>query len=326
VGLNAIHYLTNGDSEASQKTLVSWLARNAHNYNAVHYHTHVDRTFAASLWLRLTGVRVLLSATLDDSIPGILKTYRPLLRPLVRRLIKSIGYFIAISTRLFDENRRFIPEKKGEMLPIGISIPQILPDARRKSREKLGLSPAATILVSVGGICPRKDQFFLVRQLPALAHKYPELLLILVGPVLDQRYKTQIDNFIADHALESHVLFSGYAEAPWDFYGAADMMVFASEQEGFGTVVIEAMAYGLPVVARHLPGVNDMFVTHGTSGYLFTDADQFQRHVNELIDSPDLSHSMGAAGRAFAASHYDITSIAARYLALYGFPPVRAAA
>jgi glycosyltransferase involved in cell wall biosynthesis len=325
-GLNAIHYLANGDREASQKTLVSWLARNAHHYQAVHYHTHVDRTFAASIWLRLAGVRVLLSATLDDSVPGILKTYRPLFRPLVRRLMRSIEHFIAISTRLFDENRRFVAEKKNEMLPIGISIPQILPNTRRGSREKLGLSPAATVLVSVGGICPRKSQLFLVQQLPALVRKYPDLLLILVGPVLDPQYKAEIDSFIFDQELEGHVLFPGYCETPWDFYGAADMMVFASEQEGFGTVMIEAMAYGLPVVARHLPGVNDMFVTHGTSGYLFTQAEQFQNYVSELIDSPALSREMGAAGRAFAINHYDISSIAARYLALYGFPPVRAAA
>jgi glycosyltransferase involved in cell wall biosynthesis len=278
------------------------------------------------MWLRLTGVRVLLSATLDDSVPGILKTYRPLFRPLVRRLMKSIGHFIAISTRLFDENRRFVAAQKNEMLPIGISIPQILPDTRRNSRAKLGLSQTATVLVSVGGICPRKDQFFLVRQLPALTQKYPELLLILVGPVLDPRYKVEIDAFIFDHELEGHVLFPGYAETPWDFYNAADMMVFASEQEGFGTVMIEAMAHSLPVVARHLPDVNDMFIAHGISGYLFTGADQFQLHVGELIESPVLSREMGAAGRAFAASHYDISSIAARYLALYGFPPVKAAA
>jgi glycosyltransferase involved in cell wall biosynthesis len=174
--------------------------------------------------------------------------------------------------------------------------------------------------VSVGGICPRKDQLFLIEQLPALIRKHPDLMLILVGPVLDSSYQTRIESLIRDHGLDGKVYFAGYTDAPWEFYRAADIMVFASQQEGFGTVVIEAMAYGLPVVARHLPGVNDMFVEHDKSGYLFSRAGQFQRYVSELAGSSALRDQLGGTGRAFVESHHDIRAIAAEYMSLYGFP------
>jgi glycosyltransferase involved in cell wall biosynthesis len=143
--------------------------------------------------------------------------------------------------------------------------------------------------------------------------------------VLDPAYKARIDDCIARLGLARNVRFYGYAEAPWDFYTAADIMVFASKMEGFGTVVIEAMAYGLPVVAWRLPGVNEMFIEHGRSGYLFNNPDLFRLQVSALAASPALRSRIGAAARSFVASRYDITVIAARYLALYGFPAAGAA-
>src|ERR1019366_10627130 len=105
----------------------------------------------------------------------------------------------------------------------------------------------AKVLVSVGGLCARKDQLFLVQQLSELVRQDPNLLLVLVGPDVEADYAEKIRKFVADYDLDRHVRFAGYAEQPWDFYRAADIMVFASHEEGFGTVVIEAMAYGLPV-------------------------------------------------------------------------------
>ncbi len=94
----------------------------------------------------------------------------------------------------------------------------------------------------------------------------------------------------------------------------------ACHEEGFGTVMIEAMAHGLPVVARHLPGVNDTFVKQGVSGFLFTEGAEFLSSLNQLLRDDALRRRMGGNGRAFVAENYNIADIAGRYLALYGFP------
>jgi len=318
--LSAVHYLSGPDGPASQREIAAWLARHAGRYTAVHYHTHVDRTFAGSLMLKLKGCRLILSATLDDSIEGLLRTYRPRLRPLIRGLFRTIDQFVAISPKLFSENGRYVPAEKSSLIPIGIAIPDLDAASSRTAREKLSVDPDAKVLVSVGGICARKDQMFLVRQIHALAKNHPDLLLVLVGPDVEPDYADAVRKYVADHGLERHVRFAGYSEAPWDFYRAADMMVFASHEEGFGTVVIEAMAHGLAVVARHLPGVNDAFIEHGRSGYLFTQEAEFESHVDRLLQDAQLRHRIGTSGRDFVAAHYDIAGIAARYLTLYGFP------
>lgn len=318
--LGTIHYLRESENapEPSQALIVSWLARNSGRYAAVHFHTHVDRTFLGSWLLKLRGCRTILSATLDDSVEGLLKTYRPLFRPLVRLLFAAIDRFIAISPRLFAENNRFVAARKSLLIPIGISIPEISPEDRPIARAKLGIAHDAMVLVSVGGLCARKDQMFLIRHMPELIAICPDLLLILVGPPLEPDYCAELENFVARHSLDKHVRFAGYSEAPWDFYKAADVMVFASREEGFGTVVIEAMAQGLPVVARRLPGVNDAFVADGTSGYLFDRDEQYVSGVTELLRQEALRREMGAAGRAFVCANYDIAEVARRYLIIYG--------
>jgi len=318
--LSAVHYLSGPNGAASQREIATWLSNNAGRYAAVHYHTHVDRTFAGSLMLKLKGCRLILSATLDDSIEGLLLTYRRKLRPLIRQLFRLIDRFVAISPKLFSENNRYVSGPKSSLIPIGIAIPDLHAASVSTCREKLSIDPGAKVLVSVGGICARKDQMFLVQQIGELAKTHPDLLLVLVGPDVEPDYALGVRAYVAEHNLERHVRFAGYSEAPWDFYRASDIMVFASHEEGFGTVVIEAMAYGLPVVVRHLPGVNDTFVEQGRSGFLFTREDEFRAHVDHLLRDNTARREMGAHGRGFVVTHYNIVDIAARYLELYGFP------
>jgi glycosyltransferase involved in cell wall biosynthesis len=318
-GLGEIHYLSQTPGAANQADIVTWLAGQGARYAAVHYHTHVDRTFLASLLLKLRGCRTLLSATLDDSVPGLLGTYRPLFRPLVRRLFGLIDIFIAISPRLFGENSRFVPARKSRLVPIGIEIPQPDPAARVRCRAALSIPPEKIVLVSVGGLCARKDQMFLLRQLVILREQYPQILLLLVGPPLEPDYVAALHAFVESHGLRENVRFTGYAETPWDYYRVADMMVFASREEGFGTVVIEAMAQGLPVLVRRLRGVNDGFVEDGKSGFLFDSEAQFLAHAAVLLSDADIRRHMGEAGRAFVAAHFNIADVARRYLGLYGF-------
>ena len=74
-------------------------------------------------------------------------------------------------------------------------------------------------------------------------------------------------------------------------------MVFASTEEGFGTAVIEAMAHGLPVVARRLPGVNDVFVDEGRSGYFFESGGDYLRYVVGSLADRSLSEPDWRSGQ-----------------------------
>lgn len=320
-GLDAVHYIARSKSGASQLDIVRWLVRHGPAYDVIHFHTHVDRTFLASAWLKLIGRRLVLSATLDDSVPGLLLTYRSGNRGLIRRLFGLIDRFVAISPKLQAENDATLPAGRSALVPIGIPVPARDPAARAKQRRALGIPAQVTMLVSVGGICERKDQALLVEQLAILAPAHPDLLLVLVGPPLERDYQARLESFIATHQLGRQVVFAGYSERPWDYYAAADLMVFASREEGFGTVMIEAMANGLPIVARRLPGVNDVFIRQGENGYLFDTPDEYSARVAALAADPAQRTALGQQGRNLVSEQFNIIHVATQYLDLYDSPP-----
>jgi hypothetical protein len=134
-----VFYLTKSARSplAGQMLLWWWMLRNAHHYRVIHYHTHVDRYFVASLIGKLLGKRLLLSATLDDSVPGLLQTYRRRFRGLVFRGLSIFDAFLSISPKLHDQTKSVVPRRKAHLIPIGILIPEIGDRAARVCERRL---------------------------------------------------------------------------------------------------------------------------------------------------------------------------------------------
>lgn len=296
-----------------------WLIRHGWRFDVVHFHTHVDRYFLAYVILKLLGRRLVLSATLDDSLPGLLATYRPSLQPLARRLFSQFDAFLALSPKLQKETATLAPER-SHYVPIGIVMPE--EDARQRGacRARLGFGADDLVMVFVGGICARKDPLFLVERLATLSSIEPRLRLLVIGPILEPEHKRAMDDLAARAGIAERIHYTGEVPDASDGLRAADLMVFASKLEGFGAVVIEALSHRLPVVARALPGVNDGFVIDGETGYRFDDADEFDRAVLRLAADPGLRERLGQRGRALVEARFDMVDVARRYLALYRRP------
>jgi glycosyltransferase involved in cell wall biosynthesis len=79
------------------------------------------------------------------------------------------------------------------------------------------------------------------------------------------------------------------------------------------------MAHGLPAVVRQLPGVNDLFIRHGETGFFFNTAQEYATGIRRLAEDPALRREMGAAARNLIAKDFDDLKNAKRIMALYGF-------
>ena len=319
--LRRITYLTRTASSYFTREVRTlwWLLGNLRRYRVVHFHTHADRYFLSYMLVKMMGRRLILSATLDDSVPGLLRTYRPATRWIAARLFRLFDAFVAISSRLQEENLTVVPPERTHMIPIGIQIPERPGGLRAETRARLGVSNEDMVLIFVGGICDRKDPLFLVEHLDALRASHPAIRLLLIGPVLEEDHLRRIRNVIAARDLAANVIFVGEVMDPYPYFAAADIMVFASHLEGFGTVVIEAMAHSLPVVVRDLPGVNDMFVIQGSTGFRFRRADEYGATMARLLGDAALRQKVGETARRFVTMRYDQIDVAGRYLEIY-FP------
>lgn len=315
-----VTYLSRGTASGISRelTLLYWLARNLRRYSVVHFHTHVDRYFLAYLLAKLMGRRIFLSATLDDSVPDLIRSYRPLFRPFVSTLFRIFDGFVALCPKHHAMNVELLGTTRTHLVPTGIHVPADPKKARISTRSNLGIGEEECVLIFVGGICERKDPLFLVEQLPAILSGHPATRLLIVGPVLDEKHALKIQTAIRGNGLERHVVLTGPVADPYPLYAAADIMTFASHLEGFGAVVTEAMAHEVPPVVRRLPGVNDAFVKHGRTGFLFESPDEYVRAVCRLISEPALRRRMGRDGRDLVKERFDSVATASKYLELYG--------
>ena len=294
--------------------MLVWVAANAWRFDVVHFHSAVDRHFLYHLIARLSGARVVQSCTLDDGMGSVIDGYRPRHRGLVRRLCRLIDDVVAISPGLYADSLAVMRQGRVHLIPQGVAAIDPTPALRAAARLRFGFARSDTLLLFVGGLCARKDVRFLVRNHPP---ELGRLHLLLVGPVLDDAYAAALAHEIAASPAAGRIHLHGYMDDPSPAYAAADIFVFASRSEGFGNVLLEAMAHALPVVARRLPGITDSFIQHGATGVLFDTAAEYASAVRRLVAHPAERRALGAAARRSACTQFDLPSIASRYAGLY---------
>jgi glycosyltransferase involved in cell wall biosynthesis len=155
--------------------------------------------------------------------------------------------------------KRLLVERYGvspwtvEIVPPPVDLEHFTPGSRAQARERLGIPEARPVAVSVRRLTPRMGLDDLVRAWARLPHADAELYLAGRGPD-----RPRLESLTAELGLEARVHFLGSVpdDRLPDVYRAADVCIAPSrELEGFGLVVIEALACGTPVVVSDAGGL-----------------------------------------------------------------------
>ena len=166
-------------------------------------------------------------------------------------------------------------------------------------------------IISVGTLCPRKDQLTLVRSCAELK-ELDFQLHILGDESADPAYSAEVRELVTSSGLDSRVFFHGHLseEELHRFYGGSHIMANLSRWEGYGMAVVDALQSGLPVVAADAGAVPEL-LNHGVEGYLVPPGDSktCAEYLGNLISSGTLRRelSMNAVKRAGELFTWDIT-------------------
>ena len=126
-------------------------------------------------------------------------------------------------------------------------------------------------LIMVATLESHKDHPTLFRSLPHIVKKFPELRLILVG---EGSLRNQLEAQVAALNIQEYVEFFGMRNDVPELLGTSDLFVFSTtSQEGLGTVLIEAMAAELSIVATDVPACREI-LSDGTYGTLVPPNDE----------------------------------------------------
>jgi glycosyltransferase involved in cell wall biosynthesis len=166
-------------------------------------------------------------------------------------------------------------------------------------------------IMGVGRLIRQKGFDRLIRAVAAL--KRPDVRLVLVGEGPDR-------DALAAQARDAGValLMPGFVRQPMHWLGAADLFVLSSRWEGFGHVIVEAMAAGAPVIAFDCPHGPRDIVTNRVDGLLLPDGDEeaLTRAMAELLDDRDLADRLSAAATRNSV-RFSSARIADQYLNLF---------
>lgn len=175
---------------------------------------------------------------------------------------------------------------------------------RGAARAEWGLDPEAPVLVTVAVQREPKGIQYMLDALPQVAAAFPAVRYLLVG---DGPHRPALEEQVALLGLEGRVTFTGARDDVARLLAAADLFVLPSLTEALPTVVAEAMAAGLPVVATRVGGIPEM-VRHGEAALLVppADPDALAAAVCRLLANPLQAAAMGRAGRRLVAERFDI--------------------
>jgi glycosyltransferase involved in cell wall biosynthesis len=130
----------------------------------------------------------------------------------------------------------------------------------------VGAAPDPDRIVVLGRLATHKRIDLVIRAIQRLVAEQPTLRLDIVGKGPEE---SRLRALVAELGLDEHVRLHGYLDEDdkHRVLGRATFHVCASDAEGWGQVVIEAAAYGLPTLARDVPGLRDS-IHHGRTGWL----------------------------------------------------------
>jgi glycosyltransferase involved in cell wall biosynthesis len=124
--------------------------------------------------------------------------------------------------------------------------------------------PQGSRILSVGSFKLQKNQALLLRAFAQMgADQDARLLLLGEGPL-----RGELEALARAEGIGGKVLMPGFAQNPSPYYQSADLFVLSSDYEGFGNVIVEALACGLPVVSTDCPSGPREILDSGRFGKL----------------------------------------------------------
>lgn len=207
--------------------------------------------------------------------------------------LKNARIIIVPSKKTYLDIQKFKVDKKKIVI--------INPTYTFKSK-KLPQRKFQNKILFVGTLEPRKRVDIIIKALSLI--KNSNFTLDIIGGYHKQeKYFVYLRNIVKEHNLSDKVIFHCRVDSKKliNFYRNANIFVFPSMHEGYGMVLLEAMSFGIPIVATDIPTTREI-VENNVNGYLcpVDDVMCLSQGIKTLLVNQNLQAQMGK--RNFAAS------------------------
>jgi len=214
----------------------------------------------------------------------------------------------AVSPQVGEIVRAFDSRISVQIVPDCTSALPHDPAAANAIRAAL---PGSVVVGHIGALDLQKGQDLIIEVARRFRHDLANVCFVLVGA---GRQEAELRSQAADLP---NVVFTGFVENVGDYLAAFDFFVMPSRREGLGSILLDAMEYGLPIVATRVGGIPSI-IRDGENGMLIESggAAPLESALRKLIGDTALQAALGTAGRELAA-HYTARIMAETYMSIY---------
>ncbi len=189
------------------------------------------------------------------------------------------------------------------------------PQIRDHLRSKHGANEETCVYLFVGRLCKDKGVLDLIQAFKQIDQVSGRAVLWIVGP--DEEGIQALVNQNLD-LLSSNIVWVGPTFSPEHYMTAADVLVLPSYREGFGSVIIEAAACGLPAIAYRIPGVIDAVVDRQT-GLLCSvgSVEELYKAMLLMLSDKSSRTRLGEQAQIYAQEKFSSTLVTQTWLNFY---------
>ncbi len=202
------------------------------------------------------ALRVPVTITLRGMLHSLVR--RPLHRMQIKYALRHAQGLMAVSQSLADHAERLgVAPGCVRVVQNGVDLERFQIRPKAQARAELGIDSQSRVLISVGHALPGKGFQRVIKLMPQLLERYPDLVYVIVGGETSYaNYLPTLQRMIAALGLADHVRITGPQEPDRvvRYLNAADVFCLLTESEGWANVFLEAIASGLPVVTTRVGG------------------------------------------------------------------------
>ena len=193
--------------------------------------------------------------------------------------------------------------KKVHTVYHGIDVSTI-PHNQEIALDEIKEKGRGLILGNAGRLTAQKGQRYLIETAQKLKQTGVDFTLFIAG---SGDMEQELKQWIQQNNLNEQVILLGFVEDMEAFMNSLDVFLLTSEWEGFGFVLVEAMAREVPVVCFDITS-NPEIIEHQETGFLvpFADTDAFAEKITLFANDENLRKKMGAAGLKRVYKHFVI--------------------
>ena len=243
--------------------------------------------FTGQVWSTKSGLSRLFLKLIDKVI-GILSTHN---------IVDSNSqYNFLVNTNVLNKNKSLV---FGNGSVSGVDLLKFKPNKKVKAslRNELKIPQSSFVFIFLGRLNYDKGVYDLIHSF--ISADLKSSYLLLVGPDEENISSKFKDN-------QPNIIFHGLTLLPQNFLAASDVLCLPSYREGFGNVVIEAAAVGVPSIVSNIYGLSDSIVRDKT-GLVHEphDIEEISRLMKTLFNNRKLVIDLGNAAKKRAVSDFD---------------------